>query len=105
MVRRIARLRWRHRLSPLAIASKLSAPASTLHAVLVRFRLNRLSHIDIRTVELIHRYEHDHPDSMLHVDVKKLGNIPTGGGWRFVGRSIGKKNPFSHPRGEPQLTP
>ena len=24
---------------------------------------------------------------MIHVDVKKLGNIPDGGGWRFVGRS------------------
>ena len=48
VVRRIVELRWRHRLSPLAIASRLSIPASTVHAVLVRCRLNRLSHIDIR---------------------------------------------------------
>jgi transposase InsO family protein len=60
--------------------------------VLVRCRLNRLSHIDIRTGEPIRRYEHDHPGSLIHVDVKKLGNIPAGGGWRFVGRSEGKKN-------------
>jgi transposase InsO family protein len=63
-----------------------------VYAVLVRCRLNRLSHIDIRTGEPIRRYEHDHPGSLIHVDVKKLGNIPTGGGWRFVGRAQGGKN-------------
>jgi transposase InsO family protein len=92
LVRKIVNLRWRHRLSPLAIASRLSMSASTVHAVLVRCRLNRLSHIDIRTGEPIRRYEHNHPGALIHVDVKKLGNIPTGGGWRFVGRSQGKKN-------------
>jgi transposase InsO family protein len=92
VVRRIVDLRWRHRLSPLAIASRLSMPASTVHAVLVRCRLNRLSHIDIRTGEPIRRYEHPYPGALLHVDVKKLGNIPVGGGWRFVGRAQGKKN-------------
>jgi transposase InsO family protein len=92
VVRRIVDLRWRHRLSPLAIASRLSMPASTVHAVLVRCRLNRLSHIDIRTGEPIRRYEHAHPGALIHVDVKKLGNIPAGGGWRFVGRVQGYKN-------------
>ncbi len=29
---------------------------------------------------------------MVHVDVKKLGNIPDGGGWRYVGRHQGEKN-------------
>ncbi len=99
LLRRIVDLRWRHRLSPLAIASRLAMPASTVHAVLVRCRLNRLSHIDIRTGESIRRYEHDHPGSLIHVDVKKLGNIPTGGGWRFVGRSQGKKNRAATPGG------
>jgi hypothetical protein len=33
------------------------------------------------------RYEHDHPGSLIHVDVKKLGRIPHGGGWRAHGRS------------------
>jgi len=92
VVRKIVHLRWKHRLSPLAIASRLSMPASTVHAVLVRCRLNRLSHIDIRTGEPIRRYEHDHPGALIHVDVKKLGNIPAGGGWRFVGRAQGSKN-------------
>ena len=97
VVRRIVRLRWQHRLSPLAIASRLMMPASTVHAVLVRCRLNRLSHIDIRTGEQIRRYEFDHPGALIHVDVKKLGNIPTGGGWRFVGRAQGKKNRTATP--------
>jgi transposase InsO family protein len=97
LVRRIVELRWRHRLSPLAIASRVSMPASTVHAVLVRCRLNRLRHIDIRTGEPIRRYEHDFPGSLIHVDVKKLGNIPDGGGWRFVGRSQGGKNRRSTP--------
>ena len=92
LVRRIVELRWRHRLPPLAIASRLSMPASTVHAVLVRCRLNRLSHIDIRTGGVIRRYEHAHPGAIVHVDVKKLGNIPEGGGWRFVGRARGNHN-------------
>ena len=108
VVRRIVLLRWRHRLSPLAIASRLSMPASTVHAVLVRCRLNRLSHIDIRTGEQIRRYEHDRPGALLHVDVKKLGNIPAGGGWRFVGRAQGRKNRMitpgiTHRRRQPHL--
>src|SRR5690242_9627487 len=97
VVRKIVEFRWRHRLSPLAIASRLSMAASTVHAVLTRCRLNRLSHIDIRTGEPIRRYEHNHPGAMIHVDVKKLGNIPAGGGWRFVGRSQGSKNRASTP--------
>ena len=97
VVRRIVELRWRHRLSPLAIASRLSMAASTVHAVLVRCRLNRLSHIDIRTGEPIRRYEHTHPGALIHVDVKKLGNIPAGGGWRYVGRAQGRKNRAATP--------
>jgi transposase-like protein len=81
VVRRIVHLRWRHRLGPVAVAAKLGLPASTVHAVLVRCRLNRLWHVDRRTGEAIRRYEHDHPGALLHVDVKKLGNIPDGGGW------------------------
>ena len=63
-----------------------------MHAVLVRCRLNRLSHVDRVTGEPVRRYEHDHPGSLLHVDVKKLGNVPDGGGWRYVGRQQGGKN-------------
>ncbi len=70
---------------------RLDMQASTVHAALVRCRLNPLSHIDIRTGEMILRYEHPHPGLMIHVDVKKLGNIPDGGGWRYVGREQGRR--------------
>ena len=91
-MRQIVRLRWRHRLGPVQIAGRLGMPASTVHAVLVRCRINRLSHIDRVTGEPLRRYEHDHPGSLIHVDVTKFGNIPDGGGHRFVGRQQGDLN-------------
>ncbi len=91
-VKRIVHLRWRRRLGPAQIAAELAMPVSTVHAVLTRCRINRLSRIDRVTGEPIRRYEHDHPGSLIHVDVTKFGNIPDGGGWRFVGRQQGKKN-------------
>jgi transposase InsO family protein len=97
LVRKIVHLRWKKRLGPVQIAGKLNMPASTVHAVLVRCRLHRLSHIDRRNGEPIRRYEHDHPGSLVHVDVKKLGNIPDGGGWRFVGRQQGNRNRAATP--------
>lgn len=38
------------------------------------------------------RYEHDLPGSLVHIEVKKLGDIPDGGGHRIVGRAQGNKN-------------
>jgi transposase InsO family protein len=92
LVRKIVHLRWKHRLGPVAIADRLDMASSTVHAVLTRCRLNRLSHLDRVTGEPVRRYEHPTPGALLHVDVKKLGNIPDGGGWRYVGRAVGKKN-------------
>jgi len=97
VVKKIVHLRWKQRLSPRAVAGKLDMPASTVHAVLTRCRVNRLSHIDIRTGEVIRRYEHDAPGDLIHVDVKKLGNIPDGGGWRYVGRAQGLRNRAATP--------
>ena len=69
-------------------------PASTVGAVLRRARMPHLADIDRVTGELLRgrrhserRYEHDRPGSLLHVDVKKLGKIPPGGGHRAHGRS------------------
>lgn len=92
VVKRIVKARWRRRLGPAQIAGELGIPASTVHAVLVRARINRLNHIDRVTGERIRRYEHDHPGSLIHVDVTKFGNIPDGGGWRFVGKQQGDRN-------------
>jgi transposase InsO family protein len=92
VVRLIVRLRWRRRLGPAQIAGELGLPTSTVHAVLVRCRINRLSRIDRVTGEPIRRYEHDHPGSLIHVDVTKFGNIPDGGGWRYLGKQQGDRN-------------
>jgi transposase InsO family protein len=92
VVRKIVHLRWKQRLGPAPIAAKLDMPASTVHAVLSRCRLNRLSHIDRVTGEPARRYERERPGELIHVDVKKLGNIPDGGGWRYLGRSQGDRN-------------
>lgn len=92
VVRRIVRLRWRHRLGPVQIAGRLGMQASTVHAVLVRCRINRLSHIDRVTGEPLRRYEHPHPGSLIHVDVTKFGNIPDGGGHKFLSRQQSRAN-------------
>jgi transposase InsO family protein len=84
VMRRIVDVRWRHRLGPVQIAGKLNMAASTVHAVLTRCRINRLSYIDRVTGEPIRRYEHDHPGSLIHVDVTKFANIPDGGGHKFL---------------------
>lgn len=62
---------------------QLGMPASTVHAVLKRCRLNRLSHIDRVTGEPARRYERERPGELIHVDVTTLGNIPDGGGWAY----------------------
>jgi len=103
LVRKVVHLRWKQRLGPVAIGARLGMPASTVHAVLTRCRLNRLRHVDIRTGEPVRRYEHEKPGAMIHVDVKKIGNIPDGGGWRFVGRQQGNRNRAATP-GKPRTS-
>jgi len=92
LVRKIVHVRWKRRLGPVGIAGELNVPSSTVHAVLIRCRINRRAHVDRLTGGPIRRYEHDLPGALLHVDVKKLGNIPDGGGWRYVGRQQGTRH-------------
>lgn len=92
VTRQIVRRRLRHRLGPVQIGHELGLAPSTVHAVLVRCRLNRLAYLDRVTGEPIRRYEHAHPGSLIHVDVTKFGNIPDGGGHRFVGITRGRAN-------------
>lgn len=92
VVRKIVHLRWKQRLGPVEIGDRLGMASSTVHAVLVRCRINRLTHIDRATGEPIRRYEHEHPGDLIHVDVKKLGKVPDGGGWRYIGRQQGLRN-------------
>jgi transposase len=97
IVRKIVHLRWKQRLGPLEIAARVGIAASTVHRVLARCGISRLNQIDRATGEPVRRYEHPHPGSMIHVDVKKLGNIPDQGGWRYVGRVQGRRNRSATP--------
>src|SRR5690606_2848250 len=92
VTRRCVSLRIRLREGPVQLATRLGIAPSTVHRILTTTRLNRLSYLDRATGELVRRYEHAHPGSLVHVDVKKLGNIPDGGGWRYVGRKQGGRN-------------
>ena len=73
---RILRLRRHQRLGPARIAARLHLPASTVHRILVRHRMNRLAWLDRPTGRPIRRYEHPRPGDLIHLDVKKLGRIP-----------------------------
>jgi transposase-like protein len=94
----IAELRRTLKLGPARIGHRLGVPASTVHRVLVRLGLNRLAWMDRPTGRVIRRYERDRPGDLIHVDIKKLGRIPDGGGWRVLGRQAGIKNNGGHGR-------
>jgi transposase InsO family protein len=101
VTKRLVSLRLRLREGPVQLATRVGVAPSTAHRVLVRCGLNRLVHVDRATGEPVRRYEHLRPGSLIHVDVKKLGNIPNGGGWRYVGRSQGDVNRSATP-GKPR---
>lgn len=73
---------------PHRIAWALGECHSTVHRVLRRYGLPRLCDID-RATRTVVRYERDRPGELIHVDVKKQGRIPDGGGWRVHGRGAG----------------
>ena len=97
LVRKIVHIRWKRRLGPVGIASVLGVPASTVHAVLQRCGISRLNQVDRATGEPVRRYEHAAPGELLHMDVKKLGQVPDGGGHRLVGRQQGRKHRAATP--------
>jgi transposase InsO family protein len=90
--RRIVGLRVSRRLGPARIAARLGLHASTVHAVLIRYGCPPLAHLDRGSGAAVRRYERQRPGELVHVDVKKLGNIPDGGGWRVTGVAQGLKN-------------
>lgn len=90
--RRIINLLVVRRWGPARIGYLLGLHPSTVHRVLSRYRLARLAWLDRATGQPIRRYEHPHPGDLIHLDVKKLGKIPDGGGWRVHGRATGTRN-------------
>lgn len=90
--RRIIKVRLARRWGPARIAFLLRLVPSTVHRVLTRFGLARLSHLDRATAQPVRRYERARPGELVHVDIKKLGNIPDGGGHRVTSRQTGKRH-------------
>jgi transposase InsO family protein len=78
--RREATLHGPHR-----IAWATGEARSTVWRVLRRHGVPRLTDLD-RATRTVVRYQRERPGELLHVDVKKQGRIPDGGGWRTHGR-------------------
>lgn len=80
------------RQGPLRLAAVTGVAPRTISRILLRHQIPRLSWCDPITGELIrasrattNRYERERPGELVHIDVKKLGRIPDGGGWRIQG--------------------
>lgn len=91
---RVLALRRELRVGPARLAQELELPTRTVGAILRRHRVPRLAECDPLTGVVIRasrssgvRYERERPGELVHMDVKKLGRIPDGGGWRAHGRS------------------
>jgi transposase InsO family protein len=96
---RVLELRRVERRGPDWIGSELGIAARTVSRVLARHGLPRLASLDPITGEVIRaskltavRYERERPGELVHMDVKKLGRIPDGGGWKAHGR-VGSEAP------------
>jgi transposase InsO family protein len=91
---RILESRRAHRRGPAWIGAELGIAASTVGRVIRRAGLPLLSELDALTGQPVRRgpvsrvrYERQRPGELVHVDVKKLGRIRDGGGWRALGRA------------------
>jgi transposase InsO family protein len=91
---RLLKLRRAERLGRDELARRTGVSPSTASRIIARAGLPRLHELDPVTGVQIRasrrtqvRYEHETPGSLIHIDVKKLGRIPDGGGWRAHGRS------------------
>jgi transposase InsO family protein len=90
VVEAIVALRLTHRWGPHRIGYELGLAPSTVHVVLRRAGLSRLDRLD-RVTNLPVRYVRERPGELIHIDVKKLGRIPPGGGHKTLGRAEGRR--------------
>jgi transposase InsO family protein len=85
-------LRARLRRGAVYLAGELGVVASTVGRILARHQVPPLAAVDpitglpVRRRHTGIRYERRNPGDLLHIDVKKLGRVPDGGGWRLHGR-------------------
>jgi transposase InsO family protein len=91
---RILEARAAHRRGADWIGAELGIPPSSVGRVLRRHQVPLLTQLDALTGEPVRRgpisrvrYERARPGELVHIDVKKLGRIPEGGGWRANGRA------------------
>jgi len=94
---RVIAARRELRVGPDRLADATGVPARTISRILRRHQVPYLFECDPLTGDVIRsskhtavRYERDTPGELVHVDVKKIGRIPDGGGWKAWGRQIGK---------------
>ena len=90
--RRIIKVRVLRRWGPARIGYLLGLHPSTVHRVLTRYGMAKLRWLDRPTGRVVRRIELAQCGELVHVDVKKLGKIPAGGGWRMLGRTAGNRN-------------
>jgi transposase InsO family protein len=102
---RVIALREQNRQGPDQIGAELGLSARTVSRILARNGVPRLAALDPITGEVIRaskattvRYERDRPGELVHMDVKKLGRIPDGGGWRAHGHAITKAAKHKRPK-------
>jgi transposase InsO family protein len=87
---RILEARVHLKLGPHRLSFELGCPRSTVYSVLKRHGLSRLNDSD-RPSGVPVRYNRERPGELLHVDIKKLGRIPDGGGHKVLGREEGMR--------------
>ena len=87
---RICRLRRSTKRGPAYLSVRTGVPQATIWRVLKRHGLNRLSWMERPTGQVIRRYERSAPGELVHLDVKIVGKVPPGGGWRVHGRGSPK---------------
>jgi len=93
VVARVEALRRDRKLPPRLIVEELAGDgievsAATVHRWLRRLGISRLRDLDVtgNSHRQIRRIVTERPGQLVHLDVKKIGAIPTGGGWRVHGR-------------------
>jgi transposase InsO family protein len=96
---RVVQLRRDQRRGQDWLGPELGLPARTVSRILRRHQVPYLADCDPLTGQLIRaspqttcRYERERPGELVHMDVKKIGKIPDGGGWKALGRADGHRD-------------
>lgn len=102
----VVAIRKKERLGRDEVAARTGVPARTVSRIIARAGLPRLAELDPMTGQRIRaskttavRYERAQPGELVHMDVKKLGRIPDGGGWKALGRGTGDNRDRRHGTG------